>query len=304
VGGAIVQKIAALVPSFVSGSADLFESTNNEVKGGGAVGPGSYAGRNLYFGVREHGMGAIANGLAYDGLFIPAVATFMQFLDYMRPPVRLACLSKIQSIFVYTHDSVFLGEDGPTHQPVEHLTALRAIPNIQVWRPADPAETAAAWAASMARRDGPSSLVLTRQKLAALKRDAAVDPQALLRGGYAVASPAGATFTVIATGSEVALCQAALEVLAQKGKVGRLVSVPCLERFLAQPQAWRDAVLPPGLPVAAVEAARGIEWWRLVGREGLVVGIDRFGESAPEKALAELFGFTPAKVAESLERWL
>jgi transketolase len=304
VGGALVQKLAPLVPSFVAGSADLFESNNNDVKGGGAVEPGAYGGRNLFFGVREHGMGAIANGLAYDGLFIPAVATFMQFLDYMRPPVRLACLSKIQTIFVYTHDSVFLGEDGPTHQPVEHLTALRAIPNVQVWRPADPAETAAAWAASLARRDGPSSLVLTRQKLAALKRDAAADPQALLRGGYAVASPAGATFTVIATGSEVALCQAALEVLAQKGKLGRLVSVPCLERFLAQPQAWRDAVLPPGLPVAAVEAARGIEWWRLVGREGLVVGIDRFGESAPEKALAELFGFTPAKVAESLDRWL
>jgi transketolase len=304
VGGAIVQKIAALVPSFVSGSADLFESTNNEVKGGGAVGPGSYAGRNLYFGVREHAMGAIANGLAYDGFFIPAVATFMQFLDYMRPPVRLAALSKLQVAFLYTHDSIFLGEDGPTHQPVEHLTALRAIPGVEVWRPADPAEVAVAWASAMQRRDGPTSLVLTRQKLAAVRRDGPVDVQALQRGGYAVTSPAGASFAVLATGSEVPLAQAALELLAQRGKVGRLVSVPCLERFLAQPQAWRDGVLPRALPAAAVEAARGIEWWRLVGREGLVIAIDRFGESAPEKALAELFGFTPAKVAERIEGWL
>lgn len=304
VGGAIVQKIAALVPSLVSGSADLFESNNNDIKGGGAVGPASYASRNLYFGVREHAMGAIANGLAYDGLFIPGVATFMQFLDYMRPPVRLAALSRLQVAFLYTHDSIFLGEDGPTHQPVEHLTALRAIPNIEVWRPADPAEVAVAWASALQRRDGPTSLVLTRQKLAAVKRDGALDAEALGRGGYAVASPAGAGFTILATGSEVPLAQAALELLAQRGKPGRLVSVPCLERFLAQPRSWRDAVLPPALPTAAVEAARGVEWWRLVGREGLVIGIDRFGESAPEKALAEEYGFTPAKVAERIEGWL
>jgi len=304
VGHALVQKIAPLVPSLEAGSADLFESNNNDVKGGGAVGPGAYGGRNIFFGVREHAMGAIANGLSYDGLFIPAVATFLQFLDYMRPPVRLAALSKLQTLFVYTHDSVFLGEDGPTHQPVEHLTALRAIPGIEVWRPADPAETAVAWASALLRRDGPSALVLTRQKLAPVKRDGALDPQALRRGGYPVSAPAGATFAVVATGSEVPLAQAALELLSQKGKVGRLVSVPCLERFLSQPAAWRDEVLPPGLKVAAVEAARGIEWWRLCGRDGLVLGIDRFGESAPEKALAELFGFTPAKVAERLERWL
>jgi len=304
VGHALVQKIAPLVPSLEAGSADLFESNNNDVKGGGAVAPGAYGGRNIFFGVREHAMGAIANGLAYDGLFIPAVATFFQFLDYMRPPVRLAALSKLQTLFVYSHDSVFLGEDGPTHQPVEHLTALRAIPGIEVWRPADPAETAVAWSAALARKNGPSALILTRQKLAPVRRDGALDPQALLRGGYAVAAPAGATFAVLATGSEVPLAQAALEALAQKGKVGRLVSVPCLERFLAQPAAWRDQVLPPGLKVAAVEAARGIEWWRLIGRDGLLLGIDRFGESAPEKALAELFGFTPAKVAERLERWL
>jgi len=304
VGSAILQKVAALVPSFVSGSADLFESNNNEIKGGGAVSAGDYGGRNLYFGVREHAMGAIANGLAYDGLFVPTVATFMQFLDYMRSPVRLAALSKLAVTFLYTHDSIFLGEDGPTHQPVEHLTTLRAIPNVEVWRPADPAEVAVAWASAASRRDGPSSLILTRQKLAALKRDGAIDGKAIAQGAYAVAAPKNATFTVLATGSEVALAQAALEKLAAQGRIGRLVSVPCYERFLAQPKAARDALVPPGQPAAAVEAARGIEWWRIVGREGLVIGVDRFGESAPEKALAELFGLTPGQVAEKIAGWL
>ena len=304
VSHAIIQKFAPLVPSFVSGSADLFESNNNDVKGGGAVAPNSYAGRNLFFGIREHAMGAIANGLAYDGLFIPGVATFLQFVDYMRPTLRLAALSKLQVTFVYTHDSIFLGEDGPTHQPVEHLSAIRVIPNVELWRPADPAETAISWASGLTRRDGPTVIVLTRQKLAALKRDGALDPAALQKGGYVVAAPEKATFTVLATGSEVALAQAALELLAGRGQHGRLVSIPCLERFAAQPQAYRDAVLPPGLPTAAVEAARGVEWWKLVGRDGLVIGIDRFGESAPEKALAEEFGLTPAKVSDRLAGWL
>jgi transketolase len=300
---AIIQKFAPLVPSFVSGSADLFESNNNDVKGGGAVAAGAFGGRNLYFGIREHAMGAIANGLAYDGLFIPGVATFLQFADYMRPTLRLAALSKLQVTFVYTHDSVFLGEDGPTHQPIEHLSAIRVVPNVELWRPADPAETAVAWASALTRRDGPTVLALTRQKLAALKRDGALDPSALQKGGYVVAAPEKATFTVLATGSEVALAQAALELLAQRGEVGRLVSIPCLERFAAQAQAYRDAVLPPALPTAAIEAARGVEWWKLVGREGLVIGIDRFGESAPEKAIAQDFGFTPAAVADRLAGW-
>ncbi len=222
----------------------------------------------------------------------------------MRSPVRLAALSHLQVVFVLTHDSIFLGEDGPTHQPVEHLTTLRVIPNMETWRPADPAEAVVSWGAALLRRNGPSALLLTRQKLLPVKRDGAIDAAAIQQGGYVVAAPANATFTVIATGSEVALAQAALELLAQKGKVGRLVSVPCYERFMAQPKAVRDAVVPPTMPTAAVEAARGLEWWQLTGRDGLVIGIDRFGESGPEKALAEMFGFTPAKVAEKLEGWL
>ena len=301
---AVIQRVATLVPSLVGGSADLAESNLTEIKGGGGVAPGSFGGRNVHYGIREHAMGAIANGLAYDGLFIPFSATFLQFSDYMRPPVRLAALSRLQSIYVWTHDSIFLGEDGPTHQPIEHLTALRAIPNLHVVRPADPAETALGWAHALQRREGPTALVLTRQKLAPVRRAGALDPEAIQRGGYVVESPAAATFTVIATGSEVPLAQAALEALARQGRVGRLVSVPCLQCFLAQSAAWREAVLPPGLPVAAIEAARGLEWWQLTGRDGLVIGIDRFGQSAPDRALAEAYGFTPALVADRLERWL
>ena len=301
---AVVQKIAPLVPCLVGGSADLAESNLTDIKGGGSFSPGSPAGRNVHFGIREHAMGAIANGLAYDGLHIPFTGTFLQFADYMRPAVRLAALSGLQTIDVWTHDSIFLGEDGPTHQPIEHLTALRAIPNLHVCRPCDGDEVAVSWAHALARRNGPTALILSRQKIAPVRRTVPFDPEAALRGGYVVDAPEGARFTLVATGSEVPLAQAALELLAKKGLNGRLVSMPCYECFDAQPASWRDAVVPPALPAAVVEAARGLEWWKLVGRSGLVIGIDRFGASAPDKALAEEYGFTPAKVAERLERWL
>jgi transketolase len=302
---AALQKIAPLVPSFVGGSADLAESNLTDLKGGGSFSPANPAGRNVHFGIREHAMGAIANGLAYDGFFLPFTGTFLQFADYMRPAIRLAALSRIQTVQVFTHDSIFLGEDGPTHQPIEHLTALRAIPNLHVVRPCDGEEVAVAWAHALTRREGPTSLVLSRQKIAAVKRDAPFDAEAVLaRGAHVVAAPPGARFALLATGSEVPLAQAALELLAKKGIAGRLLSVPCLACFEALPAAERDTLLPPVLPAAALEAARGIEWWRHVGRDGLVIGIDRFGASAPEKALAEAFGFTPAHVAEKLERWL
>jgi transketolase len=301
---ATIQKIAPLVPCLVGGSADLAESNLTDIKGGGSFSPQNPAGRNVHFGIREHAMGAIANGLAYDGLHIPFTGTFLQFADYMRPAVRLAALSGLQTIQVWTHDSIFLGEDGPTHQPVEHLSALRAIPNLHVCRPCDGDEVAVSWAHALTRRNGPTALILSRQKIAHVKRAGAFDPEAAQRGGYVVDAPDGARFTLVATGSEVALAQAAIDLLAKKGVKGRLVSMPCWECFDAQPASWRDAVVPPALPVAVVEAARGTEWWKLVGRNGLVIGIDRFGSSAPEKALCEEYGFTPAKVAERLERWL
>ena len=299
---ATIQKVAALVPAVVGGSADLAESNNTDIKGGGAVAAGSYGGRNVHYGIREHAMGAIANGLAYDGLFIPFSGTFLIFSDYMRPPVRLAALSGLQSIYVWTHDSIFLGEDGPTHQPIEQLSALRAIPNLHVVRPADGLETAAAWAHALERRDGPTGIVLTRQKLAKLERPA-FDAADLARGGYVLRDDPSATVTIVATGSEVATAQAALPLLAAKGIRARLVSMPCLACYDAQPPEYRERVLPSSQRIAIIEAARGQEWWRLAGKDGLVLGIDRFGASAPEKAVAEEYGFTPAKIAERIAAW-
>jgi transketolase len=300
---AMIQKAAALVPALVGGSADLAESNLTEIKGGGGVGPGQYEGRNIHFGIREHAMGSIANGLAFDGAHIPFVGTFLVFADYMRPPVRIAALAGIQAIYVWTHDSIFLGEDGPTHQPIEHLTALRAIPNLHVVRPADGVEVALGWAHALTRREGPTALVLTRQKIARIERTAGFDAAKVLRGGYVVADPAGAQVTILATGSELATAQGAAALLAQKGMAARLVSVPCLACFEAQPESWRREVIPAGQRVAVVEAGRGIEWWKLAGSNGLVIGIDRFGASAPEKALAEEYGLTPAKVAARIEGW-
>ena len=299
----VIQKAAALVPALVGGSADLAESNLTDIKGGGAVAPCAYNARNIHYGIREHAMGAIANGMAYEQLFVPFCATFLQFADYMRPPIRLAALSKLQTIFVYTHDSIFLGEDGPTHQPIEHLTALRAIPELHVVRPGDGLETALGWAHALERKDGPTALILTRQKLAKIARPTGFDAAAVAKGGYVVQDAPGATLTVIATGSELATAQAALELLSKQGIAARLVSIPCLACFEAQPASYRDTVVPRSHRVAVVEAARGLEWWRYAGRDGLVVGIDRFGASAPEKALAEEYGLTPAKVAEKIAAW-
>jgi transketolase len=291
------------VPSLVGGSADLAESNLTDIKGTGAVGTGAFDGRNVHYGIREHAMGAISNGLAYEGLFVPMSSTFLVFSDYMRPPVRLAALSGLQAIYVFTHDSIFLGEDGPTHQPVEQLSALRAVPGLHVVRPADGREVALAWAHAIERRDGPTALVLTRQKLAPIVRDA-FDPAEAARGGYLVRDAPGAELTVVASGSELATAQAALDILARKGVAARLVSMPCLACFESQPEEFREALLPRSHRIVAVEAARGQEWWRWTGRDGLVIGIDRFGASAPEKALAESYGLTPARVAERIERWL
>jgi transketolase len=301
---ALLQKAAQLVPALVAGSADLAESNLTEIKGAGSVGTGSFEGRNVHYGVREHAMGAIANGLAYDQLFVPLTSTFLVFSDYMRPPVRLAAMSRLQALYVWTHDSIFLGEDGPTHQPIEQLSALRAIPNLHVVRPADGLETALGWEHALTRRDGPTALVLTRQKLARLERSGAFDPAAAARGAYLLADAPGATVTVAASGSEVPLAQAALALLAQKGIRARLVSVPCLTCLEAQPEEVREALFPRSHRIVAVEAARAVEWWRIVGRDGLVIGIDGFGASAPEKALAEAYGFTAPQVAARIERWL
>ena len=307
VSQAVIQKVAELVPNLVGGSADLDPSTFTYIKDGGDVKPGDYRGRNIHFGVREHGMGAVCNGFAYDGFFIPYGATFLLFSDYMRPPIRLAALSRLQSLFVYTHDSIFLGEDGPTHQPIEQLASLRAVPNLHVWRPGDPLEVAASWTAALQRKDGPTALVLTRQKLPPLQRATAGDLQKVLRGAYTLVEAQGEPEVVIvATGSELPASQAALQFLdAGLRARTRIVSMPCVERFLEWPGDEQRKLLPHDTrtKLVAVEAAGGLDWHRIV-RGGLVIGIDRFGASAPDKALAEAYGMTPQKIAGRISQWL
>ena len=312
--GTMIQVAAAAVPSLIGGSADLAPSNVTDVKGGGDVAPEglrpgapiAFEGRTLHFGVREHGMGSIANGLALYGAWIPYGGTFLVFSDYMRPAVRLAALTGLRSVYVFTHDSIFLGEDGPTHQPVEQLAALRLIPNLEVWRPADGPETAAAWGAALRRATGPTALVLTRQSLPPLERGEGADGSAILRGGYVVAEADGrkAHVVIAATGSEVALALAARALLAERGVPCRVVSIPCLERFGAQPESYRHAVLPPGARTVVVEAARTDLWAATAGSDALRLGVSRFGASAPAPILAEKFGFTPDAVADRITAWL
>jgi transketolase len=305
----LIQKAAELVPSLCGGSADLEPSTMTCIKASDSIRRESFAGRNFHFGVREHGMGTILNGLALHGGPIPYGATFLIFSDYMRPPIRLAAVMGIQVIYVFTHDSVFLGEDGPTHQPIEQLPGLRLIPNLTVVRPADGPETAMAWAIALRRREGPTALILTRQALPPLRRPDRLDPGILFRGGYVLseagAGQAGETPVVlVATGSEVAPAQEAGGILAAKGIATRVVSMPCPQIFLEQPEDFRRSVIPRDARAVVIEAARLQGWERVVGCDALLIGIDRFGASAPYKVIAEKLGFTGPQVAEKVLRWL
>ena len=302
--GTVLQKVAALLPSLVGGSADLSPSNNSDIKGSASVQAGNFAGRNLHFGIREHAMGAVVNGMALYGCFIPYGATFLVFADYCRPAVRLSALMGLQAIYIFTHDSFFVGEDGPTHQPIEHVASLRLIPGLQVIRPADGVETALAWQAAL-QYAGPTALILTRQKLPVIGRSASFTPADALKGGYVVSSPATVPAVVImASGSEVHVAVEAAAALASEGISARVVSVPCLETFLAQSAEYRTEVLPAGVPRVAFEAGRGMPWGSLVGCDGLFIGIEHFGASAPDKVLAEQFGFTAPQVAEKVAAFL
>jgi transketolase len=303
--GAVLQKVAALVPALAGGSADLAPSNNSDIKGSPSVQAGAFAGRNLHFGIREHAMGAVVNGMALYGCFIPYGATFLVFSDYCRPSIRLSALMNLQSIFIFTHDSFFVGEDGPTHQPIEHVASLRLIPNLQVIRPADGLETAMMWVSALQHTSGPTALILTRQKLPVIARSADFNAADVLKGGYVVSTPQGAADVVImASGSEVHVAVEAAAALASQGLHARIVSVPCMEQFMAQPQSYRDAVLPAGIPRVAFEAGRSESWGRLIGCDGLFIGIEHFGASAPDKVLAEQFGFTAPQVAEKIAAFL
>ena len=304
---AVIQRLASVLPNLVGGSADLTGSNGSWIEGSPAVGPfegGDFTGRNVHFGVREHAMGAIVNGLSAHGAWTPFCATFLAFLDYMRPPIRLAALSHHGSTFVFTHDSIGLGEDGPTHQPVEHLWTARMMPGVVVHRPADGLETAAAWADAATRSDRPTVLVLTRQSLPPLPRPDGFEQAELLRGGYVLRESERADVTLIGTGSETSLALDAADLLAAEGVRARVVSMPSVERFDAQPPEWRDAVLPRAIPAVAIEAGRPDGWYRLVGRDGLVIGIEGFGASAPAADLFERYGLTPQAVCARVTAWL
>jgi transketolase len=294
-GGKVMAALAPVLPELVGGSADLHPSTKTYLSVYPAVSKGEYGGRNLHFGIREHAMGGIVSGMALHGGLRPYGSTFLVFSDYMRPSIRLAALMGLPVIYVFTHDSIFVGEDGPTHQPVEHFAALRAIPGLTVIRPADARETAAAWRTMVQYRDGPVALLLSRQKLPILGE---VDATGVARGGYVLRDVTEPQALLLASGSEVVVALEAQKLLAEDGIAARVVSMPSWELFEAQPQTYRAAVLPPEVTArVAVEAAVPLGWDRYVGLQGAVVGLNRFGASAPYQTLAAEFGFTAEKVA-------
>jgi transketolase len=298
-----IEGLAPLLPELIGGSADLAGSNLTQWSGSHAVTRGS-GGNYLHYGVREFGMAAIMNGIALHGGFIPYGGTFLTFSDYSRNALRMAALMRIRSIFVFTHDSIGLGEDGPTHQPIEHLACLRLIPNLDVWRPCDTEESVVAWEVALAREDGPTCLVFSRQNLPFQKR-APDTADEVRRGGYVLVDPAGEPHAVIiATGSEVSLAVEAQKMLTQEGISARVVSMPSTTVFDRQDLRYRESVLPPLLPTVAVEAGAPDLWCKYVGRTGAVVGIDRFGESAPAGELFQLFGLTPERVAKSVRALL
>jgi transketolase len=314
--GDVLNAIAPRLPGLIGGSADLNPSTHTALKDlgdfenpekaggdmqGSAGGGWSYAGRNLHFGVREHGMGAILNGMAAHGGMLPFGATFLIFSDYMRPPIRLAALMGLHVVYVFTHDSIGLGEDGPTHQPVEQLAGLRAIPNLTLIRPCDANETAVAWRVAIQRRDGPVALVFTRQNVPTLDRGKFASADGLQKGAYVLVDGPDAEPDVIlvASGSEVSLVLEARKMLMDRGIQARVVSMPSWELFDAQPQAYQDSVLLPSVRArVAVEAGTTQGWHRYAGDRGAVIGVERFGASAPGETLMREYGFTPESVAE------
>ena len=301
--GQVINAIASKLPELTGGSADLAPSNNTLVKGETAFSAADPGGRNFHFGVREHGMGSALNGMALSRLWIPYGGTFLIFSDYMRPPVRLACLMGLQVIYIYTHDSIFLGEDGPTHQPISQLASLRSIPNMTVIRPADACETAEAWRVAIEHRHGPTALALTRQNLPILEETAAKAREGVHRGGYVLLDPAEGEPEVIliATGSEVHLAVEAAKKLAGRVKA-RVVSLPSWELFDRQPREYRDSVLPPAVRKRlAIEAASPFGWHKYVGSEGEIHGMERFGASAPAKDLQREFGFTVEAVVARVE---
>lgn len=300
--GLVINELADHVENMIGGSADLTGSNKTDMDGKGIFSSDNYSGRNIHYGVREHAMGAALNGMALHGGLIPFGGTFLVFSDYNKPAIRIAALSKIPSIFVFTHDSIGLGEDGPTHQPVEHLASLRATPNVNVIRPADANETAIAWKSAIQKDDGPSLLVLTRQNLPTIDRSKYQSVSGAEKGAYILKKEEGdlPDLILLATGSEVQLVLDAAEKLEADGESVRVVSMPCWELFEEQPKSYRDEVLPSQvIKRVSVEAGTTFGWHKWVGTEGITMGIDRFGESAPYEEVYEHLGLTVDKIVEN-----
>ena len=303
--GKTLNALAGKLPFLLGGSADLGPSNNTTLQEESSFTPEA-VGRNIHFGVREHGMGAIMNGLAHTPGLIPFGGTFMIFADYMRPPMRLAAMMGLQTVYVLTHDSIGLGEDGPTHQPIEQLPNLRAVPNLTVIRPCDANETVEAWKAAMANRQGPTALILTRQGLPTLDRGRYAAAEGLQRGGYVLARETGTLQAIlVASGSEISLALEARETLQKDGIGTRVVSLPCWELFEQQPQEYRDEVLPPACKRrVAVEAASPFGWERYVGTSGKTIGMQGYGASGPAGQLMAKFGFTVENVVKTVKSLL
>jgi transketolase len=300
-GGEALQAIAPYLPTMVGGSADLNESVKTGIKGEPAYSR-EHSARNVYWGIREHAMGSAVNGMVlHGGIVKPYGATFLQFADYMRPALRLSALMNVPVVWVYTHDSVALGEDGPTHQPVEHLAALRAIPGLTVIRPSDANETAVAWRVVVEELDGPAVLVLTRQSLPVLDRSTFAPAEELVRGAYVLAEDDAAVATIVGTGSEVSLALAARDLLAGEAIAVRVVAMPSWELFAAQDDAYRASVLPPDQPKVSVEAGIAMGWAQFVDAS---VSIERFGASAPGEVVMRELGMTPEHVADAVRELL
>ena len=300
----VLNALVAVMPELMGGSADLTPSNGTAVKTWKNFAPGDYEKRYMHFGIREHGMGSIMNGMALHGGIVPFGGTFLIFSDYMRPPIRLASIMRQHVIYIYTHDSIGLGEDGPTHQPVEQLSALRAIPGITVIRPADATETAVAWKVAVLHKHGPVCLVLTRQKLGYIDRTKYGSADGVAMGGYVIADAEGGTPDVVllSSGSEVGLIMTARERLGGAGIEARVVSLPSHELFALQSAEYQASVLPEGIPRVAIEAAHPMSWYRWVGSNGVVIGIDHYGASAPFETIYTEFGLTVEKVVEAATR--
>lgn len=296
-GALVEQQAAALVPALVQGSADLACSCKTTIKGAADIARGEFGGRNINYGIREHAMGAIMNGLALSGFFIPVGSTFLMFADYMRPAIRLAALMQQRAIYVFTHDSIYVGEDGPTHQPIEHLWGLRVIPNLDVVRPADGLECAVAWAHAIERTSGPTAIVLSRQNLPVLERPAGFDAATIKQGAYILSDAESPELVLIASGSEVGVAVGAKAALAAAGKRVRIVSAPCWEAFQRLPATAQEAVLGKGIRRVTIEAGVTAPWVGVTGPGGLAIGIDRFGASAPGERVAAELGLTAEAVA-------